>query len=182
MSNPMKMLRALLMIGAVAGALVALPACGTEESLDVATGETVEIGGLEYKVIFSRLLNIYSEPDAAYLEGQDPPPADSSYLGVFVQISNESGEDSAPVAEDIHLVDTEGQTFEPLETESVFALELGREIQPGGQVPALNSPAEAGPVGGAVVPFEISDEATENRPLELVIPGAEGDARVELDI
>ena len=47
---------------------------------------------------------------------------------------------------------------------------------------AKSSASGQGPIQGSLVLFLIPDDASENRPLELVIPGDGGPATVELDL
>lgn len=182
MPSPSKILRALITTALAAALAMLLGACAEEEHHDVVEGQAAQLGDLEYKVVFSRPLNINDVEDRSYLPDRNPPPPGSSYLGVFIQIENTADEGTEQLPEEMTVVDTEGQRFQPLESESVFALDLGGELGPGDQAPALDSTAQTSPVSGALLVYEVPDEAVENRPLELVIPGAEDDARVELDI
>lgn len=177
-----QLLRPLLVLIALGALAFGASACASEEHGAVVEGEPIEQGDLEYKVIFTRLLNIDDVEDRAYLAGQEPPPPGHSYLGVFVSIENLSDENSQEIPEDFEVIDTDGNTFEPLESESIYALRLGETVGPGDFVPAIDSPAQVGPIGGSLILFEVTDESTENRPLELIIPGPEEEARVILDI
>src|SRR5690606_24838020 len=136
----------------------------------------------EYKVQFTRILNIHDVEDRDYLVGKPAPSPDKSYIGVFVTIENLSDSETIEVPTDFHVVDTDGNIFRPLESESVYALHLGGQVGPGDEVPALDSTAQVGPIGGSLILFEIDDQATANRPLELVIPGEDEEARVVLDV
>ncbi len=178
-----KLTRPVLVLAATVLAAFAFAACGSEEeSLHAVEGEPITLGELEYNVIFTRPLNIDDVEDRDYLTGQEPPPSGSMYIGVFVQVENLSDNDSQSIADGIHVTDTEEDKFEPLSSESLYALHMGASVGPGDVVPAMDSTPEVGPIEGSVLIFEIPDEATENRPLELIIPGPDGDARVELDI
>jgi hypothetical protein len=148
----------------------------------VEEGVPVERGELQYNVLFSRVLNPYDVEDRAYLEGQPPPAPDEVYFGVFVEILNKDKENPQTVPAEWTITDTEQNEFSPLPSESQFALPLGGSIEPEDQAPALDSPAQGGPIQGALVLFRIPDSATEARPLELLIPGEDGPATVELDI
>ena len=62
-------------------------ACGYKsESKEVAEGESVYLGELQFNVIFSRYLNPNDTEDAAYLVGQPPPPNGEFYFGVFLLV------------------------------------------------------------------------------------------------
>jgi len=67
-------------------------ACATRAIQDVAEGESVHLGELQFNVIFSRYLNPNDTEDSAYLVGQKPAPNDSNYFGVFLLVQNESNE------------------------------------------------------------------------------------------
>jgi hypothetical protein len=172
----------LLALALAAAALLVAVGCGEEEELEVFEGEPVELGDLRYNVILSRTLNEGDVEDADYLEGAPPVGPDQLYLGTFLQIENESGS-PAELPEDLTVVDTTGAEYEPVETESPYALELGGTIPPHGEIPPLDTIARYGPIEGSLVLFEIDDATTESRPLELEIPSASGEtAIVELDI
>lgn len=176
------LIRPLLVISALAALVFGLTACSSEEHGALVEGEPVELGELEYEVQFTRILNIHDVEDREYLVGKPAPSPDKSYIGVFVTIKNLSDSESIKVPSDFHVVDTDGNVFRPLESESVYALHFGDEIGPGDVVPALDSTAQVGPISGSLILFEITDQATANRPLELVIPGPDEEARVVLDV
>ena len=162
---------------------LALAACGSsEEDKDVSEGIPVELGELQYNVLFSRILNPYDVEDREYLVGQAPPPADEVYFGVFVEVLNKDHESPQTIPSGWTITDTERNEFQPLPSESPYALRLGEAVGPEDQVPALDSSPQVGPIQGSMVLFLIPDDATEYRPLELTIPGEGGPAKVELDI
>jgi hypothetical protein len=167
-------------------ALLALPlilgACGEEEpETEVVEGEPLELGDLAYNIQITRFLNPEDEEDSEYLVGQPPPEPGNEYLGVFLVIENE-GEEAQPSSDDYVVVDTLGEEYEPVESESPYALELGADVPPEGQLPIENTTAQTGPNQGALLIFEIAEEAAENRPLELEIGSASGHGTVEVDI
>jgi hypothetical protein len=161
----------------------ALTACGGEETEGHAVeGEPLELGDLIYNVQITRFLNPDNVEDANYLEGQEPAGPDQEYLGVFIRIINESDE-TATIPDQFEVVDTRGNTFEALESESAFALEPGTEIEPDGEYPPFDTPARSGPIKGAMLLFLLDDTSVENRPIELEIAGADGeDGSIELDL
>jgi hypothetical protein len=167
----------------VALALIALgaSACGEENELEVSEGIPVELGELEYKILFSRFLNPDDIEDRAYLQGQVPPAADELYLGVFLEIENK-GDEAEALPTRLTVTDTEDNVYDSLPSQSDFALELGGELPADEQVPDPDSPAGAGPIKGALVLFRITQSSTEDRPLELEIPGEDEPALVALDI
>ncbi len=162
-------------------AVLALAACGEEEK-EVFEGEPVELGELEWNVLFSRFLNIDDVEDREYLVGLPEPPADAAYLGVFVEVANEDEDSAHPLPEVLNVIDTEHKVYESIPSESLYALRLGTEVGPEDQVPTVDSTAQVGPIKGSMILFLIPDEAAENRPLELEIPGQDGPATVELDL
>ena len=175
--------RARLRLAAVLLVAVALlAACGEEEELDVEEGEPVELGDLRYNVQLTRILNPNDPEDEAYLRGQPDARPDQEYLGVFMTVDNE-GDETTELPDEMAIRDTRDNTYEPVESDSEFALELGAPVPAGDEVPAPDTPAASGPISGAMVLFLVERAVTENRPIELEIPsqtGAEG--RVELDI
>jgi hypothetical protein len=172
------MLAALLLS---ATALVA--GCGEEhETQDLFEGEPVELGELQWNVLFSRFLNPYDVQDEAYLVGQPEPPEDATYLGVFVQVVNKDEDNPHPLPSTLTVEDTEHNVYESIPSESPYALHLGTEVDPDDQLPALDSTAQSGPVQGSLVLFLIPDDSSEDRPLVLSIPGDGGPATYELDL
>jgi len=169
-----------LVLVLVAGMLVA--GCGEEEKLDVVEGEPVELGELLYNVQITRFLNANDPEDGAYLRGQPAVPPEEDYLAVFMTVENE-GDEPEQLPEEMTIVDTRDNTYEPLDSDSVFALDLGVTLPPGAEVPAPDTPAASGPISGGMVLFRVDRAVTENRPIELHIPSGSGEeAEVELDI
>ena len=155
---------------------------GGEETLDVVEGQPVELGHLEYNVLFTRFLNPGDVEDAGYLEGQPPLPPNSLYLGVFLQVENLDEEHPALLPDHLTIMDTDENVYDAIPSRSAYALELGEQIEPGGEVPENNSTAEVGPIEGSLILFRIDDETQEKRPLKLIVPGLDGPAQIELDI
>jgi hypothetical protein len=176
--------RPLFLIAAVALLLLSIgvSACGKEEnSKDTVEGVPVELGEMQYKVLFSRFLNPYDVEDREYLVGQPAPGADSHYLGVFVQIINKSKDTDGTIPSGWVINDTQDDSYFPVTSKSRYALAFGDSVGPEDQVPALDSTAQVGPIGGSMILFEIPDSANNNRPLEMEIPTPDGTARVTLD-
>ncbi len=150
-----------------------LSGCDTdpEADLSVDEGEPVKLGDLLYNVQISRFLNPSDHEDKAYLVGQPPPPNDKFYLGVFMQIQNES-DTAQEVPTDFKVVDTVGTEFKPIPSNSLFALDLGGQVGGNDQLPEPESTAANGPIQGSMVLFLIDENATEDRPLTLDIPSA----------
>lgn len=167
----------------LAAAALVVAGCGEdEEELDVIEGEPVELGELRYNVQITRFLNANDPEDSAYLVGQRPAQPDQEYLAVFMTVENE-GDSTAELPHEMTIRDTRDNTYDPLESESVYALDLGAAVPAGDEVPAPDTPAASGPISGAMVLFLVDRTVTENRPIELEIPSAaDEEARVELDI
>jgi hypothetical protein len=180
-----------------AGALAAtfalgIAACGSEEettTIDgeeaevVVEGEPLELGELHFNVAITRFLNPDDVEDAEYLEGLPDPPPGEDYLAVFMSVENVGDDDlELPTAEQIKIVDITGAVHEPVETDSLFALELGASVPAGGEAPAEDTAAASGPVQGSFVLFRIPKAAQEDRPFELEME-ADGELGViELDL
>jgi hypothetical protein len=164
----------------VAGTLVA--GCGEEEELEVIEGQPVELGELLYNVQITRFLNPNDPEDEAYLRDQPPVPPDEDYLAVFMTVENE-GDEPERLPEEMTIRDTRDNTYEPLDSDSVYALERGATVPPGDELPAPDTPAASGPISGGMVLFRVDRAVTENRPIELHIPSeSDEEAEVELDI
>lgn len=174
-------LLAALVLGLLA---LSISACGSssDEKTGLMEGEPVSLGDLQYNVVFSRFLNPHDVEDSEYLVAQPPPPADAAYFGVFLQIINKSHEDPVPVPDQFKILDTEDQAYTSIPSDSIYALRLGDSIGPEDLVPALDSSPQVGPIQASMVLFQIPDAASENRPLQFVIPGIDGPATIDLDI
>ena len=163
---------------------VGVSACGYEsDSNSVAEGQSVELGELKYNVTFSRYLNPNDSEDEAYLVGQPEPPEGETYFGVFFEVQNESDEPQV-LPSTLTITDADEQEYEVLESESIFALPFDGEVEAEEQIPRLDTAAQLGPIEGSLAIFLLPEEASENRPLTLHIPG-EGDeegAEVTLDL
>jgi hypothetical protein len=173
----------LALVAALLSGALGVAGCGEdEEELDVMEGEPVELGELRYNVQITRFLNPSDPEDRAYLVGQPDAGRADEYLGVFMTIENE-GDSSVQLPDEMTVVDTRDNKYDPRESESVYALELGATLEGGDELPAPDTPAATGPINGAMVLFLVNRSVTENRPIELEIPSSTGEeARVELDI
>lgn len=166
--------------------LVAMPlaACGEKEgaeALEAVEGEPLHLDDLIYNVAITRFLNPEEIEDAQYLEGQPPAPAGQSYLGVFLTIVNETDSERSS-ADEYTVTDASERHYEPLESDSAYALEIGVPVPADHAIPADDTTASTGPIQGAMLLFLVDDDVSEERPLELEIESAEGTGVVELDI
>jgi hypothetical protein len=183
MSPNRRFLLPLLAALALAALVAGTSACGYEHhETEVVEGEPVELGELSFNVTFSRYLNPNDNEDSAYLVGQPEAPPGSSYFGVFFEVQNES-EEPQTLPSTLKITDADHTEFEALPSESLYALELGGEVEAEEQVPVLDSTADLGPIEGLVALFLLPESANENRPLILHIPGADGEnGEVTLDL
>lgn len=191
---PAKRWLALLLLGLLAP--FALAACGGSDSSAegehggehgeelVVEGEPFMVGPLRYNVLFTRPLNRFDVEDRDYLIGQPPPDPDQLYIGVFVEIQNTDEEKGHRIPESFEILDTEGQRFENIESESLYRLKTGTVLGPGDQDPAIDSTPQVGPIKAAMLLYLVSQDTLELRPIEMEIPGEEeGEVvRVELDL
>jgi hypothetical protein len=164
-------LAAVLAVGLVA----ATAGCGGSSSLsDIDEGQSFELGGLRWNVLYDRFLNPHQVEDAAYLTGQPEAGPDQIYFGEFVLVKNE-GSDAKPLPErnDFRITDTTitavEKGYEPVESNSLFTFPFGGTIAGDSTVPDPDSVAAAGPTQGVMLLFLLNRGVTENRPLELHI-------------
>jgi hypothetical protein len=166
-------------------AAVPLAGCGEEEgedALESVEGEPLHLDGLIYNVAITRFLNPNETSDAQYLVGQDSEPTGQTYLGVFVLITNENEDEAIASVDDYVVTDASGREYEPLPSESPYALEIGATVEPDGTLPEPDTTAAESPIQGAMLLFLVDDDVSEERPLELELASSEGTGVVELDI
>lgn len=175
---PLKPLAAL----ALAAASLGVSACGySASSKEVAEGQPVKLGKVQYNVVFSRYLNPNDSEDSAYLVGQPQAPAGSSYFGVFLEVHNDDRVAQA-LPKSFTITDADHRVYDSIPSRSLYALPLGSEVEAEEGIPVLDSTAQQGPIGGSLVLFRLPASASESRPLILSIPGPEGPAQVTLDV
>ncbi len=170
---------------AVLALAVPLAGCGEDEgdeTPEAVEGEPLHVGELIYNVSITRFLNPNIIEDEAYLEGAPEEPRGMSYLGVFLQIKNETDEE-LPSAGNYSVVDGSHRVYRPFDLETPFSLDVGATVPADGQLPELDTVASAGPTQGALLLFLVDDDVSEERPLELEIQSVVGgEGKVELDI
>lgn len=155
--------------------------CGDEEHGEAKEGEPLELGDLAYNIQITRELNRFSPEDSAYLKGAPVLKRGQEYLGVFMQITNEGDED-AEVPSGFEVVDTRDTVYEQVELDNEWALVPGTPIAPDETIPGPETPAKNGPIEGSLILFAISEEANENRPLVLHVPGPDETGEIVLDL
>ena len=116
-------------------------------------GEPLELGELGYNVQLTRFLNPDDVEDSEYLVGLPEPDPGTSYLGVFLVIKNEA-EEPLPSANEYVVHDTLDNEYEPLESESPFALEIGATVEPESQLPVPESTPATGPNQAALLDLQ----------------------------
>jgi hypothetical protein len=183
MSSNRRLVPPLLAALALLALTLGVTACGYEShETKVPEGHAVELGELSYIVTFSRYLNPNDTEDSAYLVGQEEAPPGYTYFGVFFEIQNES-EEPQTLPDSLKITDADHNEFEALPSESLYALELGGEVEEQEQIPVLDSTAQLGPIEGALALFLLPESANEARPLILHVPGPDGkNAEVTLDL
>ncbi len=183
MSPNRRLVLPLLAALALAVLVTGVSACGySSDSKDVVEGEPMVLGDLQFNVTFSRYLNPNDNEDSAYLVGQPPPPKGSAYFGVFFEVQNES-EQPQTLPSTLTITDAAQRTYHVIPSESLYALQFGGEVEPQEQVPVLDSTPQQGPIEGSVAIFLLPSAASDNRPLTLHIPAANGEkGEVTLDL
>ena len=149
----------------------------SDEAVEAREQNAVSLGGLEYRVPIFRQLNPRIAPDRALYDGPSPS-ADSGVFAAFIRVCNEDGPRATPTGR-IFLEDAFGERFYPVEqpeNERAYAPEplAASECLPGADDPAATD--------GAPLAFLVPLSDTRERPMVLVIDGAQDDARIELDL
>ncbi|MBS1881130.1 MAG: hypothetical protein JST31_16585 [Actinobacteria bacterium] len=183
MSFSRRIVLPLIVALAVVGLGALVSGCGSSsEPTHVEEGEVLQLGPLKYQVTFSRYLNPNDNEDVAYLVGQEEAQKESAYFGVWFEVQNET-EQIQKLPTEMVVTDEEGNEYKALPSESIFAFPMGGTIEPEEQVPVLDSAAQQGPIQSSLVIFELTDEASSNRPLTLHLESPEGDkGEVQLDL
>lgn len=175
----------LLSLAAVAALVFAGCGANAEERLERPTREglAIPLDGLRYFVFVTRQLNLADPEDKGYYPGGTEAPPGKALYGVFLEACN-PGDEPREATDEFVIEDAQGNEFRPraLDADNPFAYKA-RTVAPKNCIPARGSLAQQGPTSGAMLLFELSLEAAENRPLELKVTGVEGEeATFELDI
>jgi hypothetical protein len=190
--------RSIALVALALIAAFALGACG-ESHTRVTTGTYagasgknapyLNVGPLVYEVQISRELNPYNVEDAAYLKGV--PAAQSQlhpgeeWFGVFMQVYNNT-DVPHPIASNITITDTEGNTYYPVALASTNSFAYRPEqLAAKAQIPAPNTIAASGPTQGALLLYKIKVISLDNRPLTIKIAdplASTQTASAELDV
>ena len=170
---------------------LALAACGGEHGPTTEAhteGLYLDLETLDYQVQISRVLNPAVPPDRSYVSGLpdfvSDPGDDETWFGVFLRVQNQTDQ-PALATTDIHIVDTTGREYRPIRLDpdaNPFAY-TGGEVAPHSVVPDPDSAAGFSSAQGKLLLFKLTYQSLGNRPLELVLEGADGtEATVDLDI
>jgi hypothetical protein len=156
--------------------------CGDDEETDVSEGEALVLDGMTYDIQDTRALNPYSPEDSAYLEGVAPLKHGQEYLAVFMKIDNK-GDEPNVVPQPFRIIDTRGTIYDQVPVDNDFSLEPGTPVLPDESLPGPETIAANGPIKGSMILFVIDQDANENRPLLLQVPGGpDGVGTIELDL
>ena len=148
--------RRLLTVLALGAALALVAGCGNRV-------ETRTVGETE---------GLYIE-DRHYLAGLPSgtlePTGKEAWFGVWLRVQNTGSGKALDTATDFKIVDTQENTFEPIELEdNVFAYAPERLV-PEAILPNTESPPGQGPIQGSLLLFKLTTDALQNRPLEFKI-------------
>ena len=176
--------RRLLMLAGACACALALGACGKMHECETyaATGGTyLCMNGLDYQVQISRQLNPYDAEDRWYLVGLSRAQATllpgQAWYAVFIRITNYSAHPRvAPPLGHYWIVDTLAHLYRPLVVDATVNpyQYVGGVLGVGGAphdaiIPHLDTPAQSGPVNGAMLLFKVNVVSYDNRPLTLFI-------------
>ena len=170
---------------ALATGLIGLAGCKINETdpADIEEGQSFELGELRWNALYDRFLNPGQIEDSAYVGDLGPPPSGQKYFGVFVLIDNKTEEDQPlPGLDAFKITDTTGASYKPIQSGGLYDFPYGGTIPAHSEIPNPDSVAANGPVQGSLLLFELSEDVTENRPLELHISSAGSEAIVRLDL
>jgi hypothetical protein len=194
LARPFAVLLCLPVLGALAG-------CGANnqpeqrdesyQSVNAQVAETegiyLEIEEMKYQVQISKQLNPGIVHDRDYLSDLSPADArlarDEEWFAVFLRVENEVDE-GKPNAVDFEVRDTQENVYRPVRfgPDNPWAYRP-TVVPPKELYPLTNSPAGERPPYAALLLFKVRRFSLDNRPLELIITGREGQQGiVNLDV
>ncbi len=179
--NSISSIRSFLLLLLSLLALAGLVGCGAANETEVNEGEPLELGDLSFNVQITRFLNPSSTEDAAYLVNAPALAKGQQYLAIFMQVDNK-GDAANVVPFPFKIIDTRGDIYVQAGVENGFALAPGAPVEPGESLPGPETAARTGPIQGSMILFTIPETATENRPLQLQVPGPGEVGEIELDL
>lgn len=179
-------------------AVAALAACGDSHTVVIRGDNTggggvntsyLTVGNLQYQVEVSRQLNPADLEDQSYLSGlpakEQQLPAGQAWFAVFVLVLNRSHQPGQS-AQSFVLTDTQNNTYTPIPAPpgNEYAYRPST-INPGNQLPSLQTTAYQGPTQAAVLLYKLPVAAYDNRPLMLTITSPTNSSQkafVQLDV
>jgi hypothetical protein len=187
----MKLPRRAVLLACCAVAAAPLAGCGDKTARTTfgdTEGSVLNVGPLLYQVQISRELNPFDNEDRAYLQGLPSGQAGlgkgQSWFAVFMRVQNEHHA-NLPAATQFQLRDTQNNIYTPIPMPATNQFAYRGGIVPGhGQLPQFDTPADNNPsVRGLMLLFKLNQVSYDNRPLELIIQGQNGqEALVDLDV
>jgi hypothetical protein len=187
----MKLPRRAVLLACFALAAVPLAGCGDKTARTTfgdTEGSVLNVGPLLYQVQISRELNPFDNEDKAYLAGAPGGATNlrkgQTWFAVFLRVQNEHHA-NLPAATQFQLRDTQGNEFSPIVMPVTNQWAYRGGLVPGhGQLPQYNTPADNNPsIRGLMLLFKLEETSYDNRPLELIIQGQNGqEASVDLDV
>jgi len=168
---------------------VVIAGCGGDEPesnlVEAREANSVELGGMRYRIVIFRQLNPRIAPDRALWEGP-LPGKDRGLFAAFLQVCNISDRERVPTPA-IHLEDAFGQVYQPLGLAPANELAYRpRPLGPGRCLPPEESVASRALPGSAIV-FAVPFSELGERPFILELRGVVEDGptpirRVQLDL
>lgn len=181
-------IRAMCTATAVAAALLSGCGAGEEEeaqppdnAVQAQEQNTVELGGIRYRVTIFRQLNPRIAPDQALYDGP-LPRGNRGVYAAFLHACNVSDETRRP-AQEVRLEDAFGKSYPQLEAASTssFAYQPSR-LRPDECVPSRDTAADRAFPGAAVL-FAVPFDDLGNRPFVLELRDSDaGMRRIQLDL
>jgi hypothetical protein len=177
----------------VLGAALALAGCGNKietRTLGETEGLYLDVGDLKYQVQISRIINPRDIEDRHYLTGLPSgtlePKADEAWFGVWLRVQNTMSEGAFDSATEFEIVDTQENSFQPIELDEANEWAYAPErLAPNMVLPNSESPAGQGPIQGSLLLFKLTTDSLQNRPLEFKITNPndpEDVGTVDLDV
>ncbi len=171
---------------------VLLAGCGQVKHAayqDAATeGQYIASGGLKYQIQLSRELNPALPEDAAYLQDLGPgvvqPGKGKEWFGVWMLVQDDSSR-ARLMTSDFDIKDTLGTIYTPVPVKPQNILSYRPELlHPHDLYPYVQTAiAQSGPRRGAIILFQISTSAYQNRPLIFSLHAPDGQtSTVKLDL
>ena len=194
LARPFAIVLCLPVLGALAGCGANDQPAQRNESYSAVNAQVAETEGIyleieemKYQVQVSKQLNPGTRIDRDYLSGLSPADArlarDEEWFAVFLRVENEVDE-AKPNAVDFEIRDTQENVYRPVRfgPENPWAYRPV-VVPPLELYPFSDTPAAERPPYASLLLFKVRRFSLDNRPLELIITGREGQqAIVNLDV